>query len=230
VHLDNCNGCSRCVADCPFSAIRMERRSDGMAYEQEAVVDADQCTSCGICVGACPTATPFRTRSALSPGIELPDARISALREQTHEVSEQLTGETRIIVFGCDHSLDAASLTDEQVGVVKMPCVGMLPPSFIDFVLSRRLADGVFLTGCKEGDCHFRLGIRWTEERLEGKRDPHLRSRVDKERIGRYWSGLNHERKYLEELNAFRTHLRSLPLPTPRSTQPQPEKDGANDA
>ena len=230
VNLDNCNGCSRCVADCPFSAIRMERRSDGMAYAQEAVVDADQCTSCGICVGACPTATPFRTRSALSPGIELPDARISALREQTHEVSEQLTGETRIIVFGCDHSLDTVSLTDEQVGVVKMPCVGMLPPSFIDFVLSRRLADGVFLTGCKQGDCHFRLGIRWTEERLEGKRDPHLRSRVDKERIGRYWSGLNHERKYLEELNAFRTHLHSLPLPAPRSRQRQPEKDASNDA
>jgi len=41
VNLDNCNGCSRCAADCPFNAITMLPRSDGSAYEQEAVVDTE---------------------------------------------------------------------------------------------------------------------------------------------------------------------------------------------
>ena len=31
VNLDNCNGCSRCFDDCPFSAITMQPRSDGMS-------------------------------------------------------------------------------------------------------------------------------------------------------------------------------------------------------
>ncbi len=212
VHLDNCNGCSRCAADCPFSAIDMEPRSDGSAYKQEAVVDASHCVSCGICVGCCPTATPFRTKSELLPGIELPDDKIKELREKTIAASEKLTGDDRVIVYGCDHSLNPAEITDSSVGVVTMPCIGMLPPSFIDFVLSRKLADGVFLTGCREGDCSFRLGIKWTDARLAGERDPHIRKRVNQDRIGKYWAGLTRRKEFFKELMIFRQRLKKLSL------------------
>ncbi len=207
VHLDNCNGCSRCAADCPFSAITMKPRSDGSTYEQEAVVEPDNCTSCGICVGACPTATPFRTKSELSPGIELPQNTIKELRELTVSASEKLAGNDRVIVYGCQNSLDPAALADKKVGVVTMPCIAMLPPSFIDFVLSRKLADGVFLTGCRDGDCSFRLGIKWTDARLAGERDPRIRKRVNQDRIGKYWAGLTRRKEFFSELTAFRTRL-----------------------
>jgi len=210
VHLDNCNGCSRCAADCPFSAIIMEPRSDGSAYEQEAVVDPDHCTSCGICVGACPTATPFRTKSELSPGIELPDHQIRELREKTIAVSNNLHGDDRVMVYGCEHSLNTAEMADTKVGVVTMPCIAMLPPSFIDFVLSRKLADGVFLTGCREGDCFYRLGIKWTDARIAGERDPRIRQRVNQERIGKYWAGLTRRAEFFRELTAFRMRLNKL--------------------
>jgi ferredoxin len=210
VNLDNCNGCSRCAADCPFSAIRMEPRSDGSPYVQEAVVDASHCTSCGICVGSCPTATPFRTKSELSPGIELPDDSIKVLRERTMAASNSLTGDDRVLVYGCQNSLNPAALANRDVAVVTMPCVGMLPPSFIDFVLSRKLADGVFLTGCREGDCSFRLGIKWTDARLAGTRDPHIRKRVDQDRIGKYWAGLTRKKEFFDELSAFRSRLKKL--------------------
>jgi ferredoxin len=210
VNLDNCNGCSRCAADCPFSAINMEPRSDGSAYEREAVVDASNCTSCGICVGSCPTATPFRTKSELSPGIELPQDSIKDLREQTIATSENLSGDDRVIVYGCQNSLDPRALTDANVGVVTMPCIAMLPPSFIDFVLSRKLADGVFLTGCRDGDCSFRLGIKWTDARIAGERDPRLRKRVDQNRIGKYWAGLTRRKAFFKELSAFRSRLSAL--------------------
>ncbi len=210
VNLDNCNGCSRCAVDCPFSAIDMEPRSDGSVYTHEAVVDTNLCTSCGICVGACPTATPFRTRSELSPGIELPEDKIKELREKTIATSNNLSGNDRVIIYGCDNSLDPAAIAETNVGIVTMPCIGMLPPSFIDFVLSRKLADGVFLTGCREGDCSFRLGIKWTEERISGDRDPRLRKRVNQDRIGKYWAGLTRRKKFFKELTAFRLRLKKL--------------------
>ncbi len=216
VHLDNCNGCSRCAADCPFSAISMEPRSDGSNYKREAVVDTSHCVSCGICVGACPTATPFRTKSELSPGIELPEDSIKALREKTVSVSETLVGIDRVIVFGCDNSLNPAEITDAQTGVVTMPCIGMLPPSFIDFVLSRKMADGVFLTGCREGDCNYRLGIKWTDARIAGERDPRIRKRVDVNRIGKYWAGLTRRKEFFKQLTAFRKERSKI---EPKQTQ-----------
>jgi coenzyme F420-reducing hydrogenase delta subunit len=75
----------------------------------------------------------------------------------------------------------------------------------------RHHADGVFLTGCNEGDCHYRLGIQWTEQRLAGERDPYLRKRVPRERIGEFWSGLTHGKQLERELADFQERLRALP-------------------
>ncbi len=210
VNLDNCNGCSRCAADCPFSAISMEPRSDGKVYKQEPVVDASHCPSCGICVGSCPTATPFKRRIEQPAGIELPTDPMKDLKEKTIKVSEKLIGDSRIIVYGCEHSLDPEKMADTEVGVVTMPCIGMLPLAFVDFVLSKKLADGVFLTGCREGDCYFRQGIKWTEARIVGERDPRLRKRVNPERVGKFWAGLTRQKEFFEELTAFHLRLKKL--------------------
>jgi quinol-cytochrome oxidoreductase complex cytochrome b subunit/coenzyme F420-reducing hydrogenase delta subunit len=186
VSLDNCNGCARCFDDCPFSAISMAPRSDGLAFSVEAVVNADNCVSCGICVGSCPTATPFRRASEVIPGIELPDHSIAGLRERSLAAAEELEGDSRIIVYACERS-GADALQDPNVRVLTMPCVGMLPPAFIDFALSRDLADGVMLAGCAEGACHYRLGDDWTQQRIDRERDPYLRKRVPRERLNISW-------------------------------------------
>ena len=185
VNLDNCNGCSRCFDDCPFGAITMQPRSDGRSYNLEAVVNDDNCVSCGICVGSCPTATPFRRATEVKPGIELPDHSIAGLRDRTIAASEQLQGNSRVIVFACEHC-DAESQAD-GAKVLTMPCIAMLPPSFIDFALSRNLADGVMLAGCGERDCYHRLGDEWTRQRIAGERDPYLRKRVPRERFAVSW-------------------------------------------
>ena len=65
VDLAHCNGCARCAEDCPYEAIRMVRRTDGLPFPTQAQVNPSLCVSCGICVGACPSSTPFRrTRGA----------------------------------------------------------------------------------------------------------------------------------------------------------------------
>jgi coenzyme F420-reducing hydrogenase delta subunit len=140
----------------------------------------------------------------------LPEDKIKELREKTIAASKNLTGDDRVIVYGCDNSLNPTEVADAKVGVVTMPCIGMLPPSFIDFVLSKKLADGVFLTGCREGDCSYRLGIKWTDARLAGQRDPRIRKRVNQDRIGKYWAGMTRRKEFFKELTAFRLRLNKL--------------------
>lgn len=183
VDLPNCNGCGRCVADCPFGAITLQPRSDGLPYGTEAVVDPDLCVSCGLCVGACPTATPFRRRSKIIPGIELPDFPMAKLREDMIRVMAGIEGSARVLVVACTKGNSALTVQGDGFGMVSMPCVAMLPPSFIDFALSRRHADGVLLSGCADNDCFHRLGQRWTRMRIEAERDPALRARVPRDRV-----------------------------------------------
>jgi len=191
VDLDNCNGCARCADDCPFSAITMQPRSDGKSYEVEAVVDAELCLRCGLCTGSCPTATPFRRQTELVPGIDLPDLSASALRETILEAAGKLAGPGRILVFGCAGDgrwrRQNKRLQDDATGTVDILCAGHLPPSFVDFVLSRDLADGVVLAGCPGGSCQFRYGAEWTSQRMAGTRDPRLRKRVDPARLALAW-------------------------------------------
>jgi coenzyme F420-reducing hydrogenase delta subunit/ferredoxin len=211
VSLANCNGCSRCFDDCPFSALTMVPRTDGRLYELEPVVNPDNCTSCGICAGSCPTSTPFRRARPIEPGIQLPHRTISELRERVMAPMNVVAGDPRVMIFACDQG--SAQLLDDEtdgVRVIKLPCVGMLPPSFVDFALSRRFADGVMLAGCAENDCFHRLGNEWTMQRMARERDPHLRRRVAEERVNMKWLPPGAHRRRTAALQVFRARLRSL--------------------
>jgi quinol-cytochrome oxidoreductase complex cytochrome b subunit/NAD-dependent dihydropyrimidine dehydrogenase PreA subunit/coenzyme F420-reducing hydrogenase delta subunit len=213
VDLANCNGCTRCANDCPYNAITMMPRSDGRAFEREAVVNASLCVSCGICAGACPTSMPFRRASELVPGIDLPGLSIAALRDRVHRVTESLTRGPRIIAFGCDHGAKVERARNPQVAAVSLACIGQLPPAFIDYVLSRDLADGVLLTGCADGFCYNRFGIAWTEARLAGERDPHLRARVPREQLMTRWLGRHQDAELKGTLDEFASRLAGLETP-----------------
>jgi len=215
VDLDNCNGCERCANDCPYNAIIMRPRSDGLPFAEEATVNESLCVACGICAGACPTSTPFRRATGLNPGIDLPDRSLRALRDQVDAVAGALDGDGRVIVIGCDHAARLDRLRAEQVGVVSLPCIAALPPSFIDYVISRDLADGVVITGCRDGECFNRFGVEWMTQRVAGARDPYLRRRVPRERILTHWAGVADGSALRKAIAAFRGRLPALaPLPS----------------
>jgi ferredoxin/coenzyme F420-reducing hydrogenase delta subunit len=239
VDLENCNGCARCFADCPFGAISLAPRSDGRAYDQEAVVHPDLCMACGLCVGACPTATPMRSAEEFVAGIELPERLLASLRREVRAAAAGLAGSDRVVLFACDHGAACGSAGGNTARIT-LPCVGMLPPPFIDWILSRGLADGVMLAGCASGDCHFRLGDRFTSERIAGLRDPWLRERVPRERVGLSWAARGDRAQREADLAAFRARLPALPpmvrgekrerAPAPpfaRRTWPKPLQWGA---
>ena len=210
VDLNNCNGCVRCFADCPYAAVTMQPRTDGKAPLKQAVVDPDLCAGCGICAGACPSSTPFRSVSELVTGIDMPQQPIGALRRKLEYAIGALRGETKIVVFGCDCAAPAKALEAPDTAVLSLICTAMLPPSFVEYAL-RAGADGVLVTGCRSGDCAYRLGNRWTEERLSGAREPHLRAIVPAERVRIAWAGAPDGAALGDELARFRATLRRLP-------------------
>ncbi|HET7204040.1 MAG TPA: cytochrome b N-terminal domain-containing protein [Steroidobacteraceae bacterium] len=222
VDLGNCNGCARCFADCPFGAITMVRRTDGLPFDQEARVDAGLCMSCGICVGACPTATPFRRAEELVAGIELPERSMAGLREEVLAATATLTGPARVVVFRCHHDAGAQALADGQTAVLALPCAAMVPPPFFDLVLSRKHADGVLVSGCAAHDCYERLGDQWVEARLAAERDPKLRARVPRTRIGTHWGNAARHRSLRRALQDFRRHLQGLPPERTTATVAEP--------
>ena len=188
VDLSNCNGCSRCAADCPFGAVVMVDRTDQLHHRQQAFVISDMCAACGICVGSCPSSTPFRRIEDIVSGIELPGRPVAVLRKQLKEALAGLSGPSRIMLFYCGQAADWQSLRDASTAVLSMECAAMLPPSFIEYAL-RLGAEGVLIAGCREGDCEFRLGDNWVQGRLTGAREPRLRAAAPRDRIAVVWAG-----------------------------------------
>lgn len=210
VFLDHCNGCERCVADCPYSAITLRPRSDGAPFRFEVEVNPDRCVACGICMGACPSSSPFRRAGDLVTGIDLPDQPLARLRAQVITAAEALTGAPgsgRVLTFGCD---DGAGCTPAP-GLVRVPCAAMIPPSMVDFIISRGLADGVCIAGCAERECRNRLGVKWTRARFARERDPYLRARVPRERVLTVWAGPTETARLKRELEAFSGRLSDMP-------------------
>jgi len=189
-----CNGCERCVDDCPYAAIVMRPRADGRGGQRIPAVDPDACAACGICAGACPSSTPFRSTDALVTGIDLPDLAIAALRARLEAGLSRRTGQGgAVVVFACERAADGEIAVPP--GTVRLPlrCIGMLPPSFIEYAL-RAGAHAVLVNACRPGECEFRLGPEWIEARASGTREPHLRASVDRDRIHLTRFGLGEER------------------------------------
>jgi ferredoxin/coenzyme F420-reducing hydrogenase delta subunit len=228
VDLKHCNGCGRCVEDCPYEAVRLVPRTDGSAFLQQARVNAALCASCGICVGSCPSSTPFRRSAELKTGIDLPRFPLVELRERTEAVAAGLSGPGRVLVFACQHGAGAGS----AAGTVALPCVAMIPPSLVDYVISRGLADGVVVAGCAERACYHRLGVAWTQGRFAGTRDPYLRERVPRERLATIWAGSTEYRRFADELARHAGKVAILPSnrqlgPVRRRDETAPTPDAA---
>jgi len=221
VDTSTCVGCNLCVLDCPYEAIRLESRTDDHPrFEDVARVTASKCVSCGICTGSCPISVPFRYKEGLKSAIEMPQAGIQGLHDNVLQGLQRLTDDQRVVVFGCNHGIDVTDLGHAGAFGVNLECIGALPASFIDYAF-RQGADGVFLTGCRMGDCYHRLGNQLLRERLDGERKPKLSRRVALERVGTFMAAEADRKELLRQLDIF---YRGLPPPDAISSPERRDK------
>lgn len=210
VDLDHCNGCGLCFDDCPFDAISVQARTDGAKFEKEVVVHPALCGACGICAGSCPSSNPFRTsKGELKTGIDMPQLTVDDMRNKTNEAIAALEGETKILVFGCEHGLSVNRLDRNDTRGISLICSGMLPPTLVEYALKKG-ADGVMVTGCRHNDCYYRFGNRWLKMRFDGTRKPILRGRADRDRIRVHGGSETDKNEIEKDLNAFRAELVKL--------------------
>jgi len=210
VDLDNCNGCGICFDDCPFDAITLQARTDGARYDHEVVVDPELCGACGICAGSCPASNPFRSsRRELKTGIDMPQLPVDKMRSLTRETIDAMEGDLKIIVYGCEHGIDVKRLDGDDTRGIKLICSGMLPPTLVEYALKQG-ADGVMVTGCRQNDCYYRFGNRWTRLRFAGERKPILRGRAERDRIQIHGGAEPDKRAIEQDLQEFRQRLREL--------------------
>lgn len=212
VHLDYCSGCGLCADDCPYEAIAMQERSDGHPlFFQQASVIAGNCVSCGICTGSCPSSNPFRHATALplgrapmlKSGIEMPQWNVELVRQRIERALAGNEGTGKILLVACKHGADIQAYTAHDVGPLLVPCIGMLPPAFIEYAL-RKGAAGILLAGCRRGDCYHRLGDTWLNLRLNNNRRPILRRSVDRSRIALCWAAPTDRQRVQHALDALR--------------------------
>ncbi len=175
VDVGRCHACTLCVQDCPFDAITMVARTDGKKFPSQALVDPARCVGCGICVGACD-----------ADSIELPWINT---RDESREVEAAIEaaragGEHPLLALVCaetsggdwNHFNTAqwrALLPDFHVWPV--PCVGWAQPKLLERVLARG-AVGMLVISCGEGELRCREGGKFFQQRIDGTRQPALRS------------------------------------------------------
>ncbi len=92
------------------------------------------------------------------------------------------------------------------VKMISLPCIGMIQPDMIETGFNAG-ADGIFICGCVMGDCHYRKGNIWLQERLRDKGPPLLDKRVDRRRIREYWLSPVHTTRLVEEILLFEEEL-----------------------
>ena len=198
---ENCTGCSQCFKDCPYDAIHMRPRTDDRPYELEAVVMNNRCASCGICVGSC----SFNGATMKERGGS--EDLITEIKKALRDIRRG--AEPVILGMTCSYGANfrGAGSESQNVRFITLPCIGMIHPSLIGTALDAG-ADGVVISGCQMGDCHYRQGNTWLEERLSRERAPVLNSSVDRSKIRLFWFSALQTDLLLKEVRKFQNELK----------------------
>ena len=124
-----------------------------------------------------------------------------------------MTKKKKILGIVCERSVDLKKHVEKNklkdkhnVAIVELTCSGMIQPVMLEEAFKQG-AEGVFVMGCQIGDCHFREGNKWCQERLLGQRPPNIKKTVDKNKVRGYWLAKCDYKKFIEKINKFEEDL-----------------------
>lgn len=199
-----CTGCGTCVETCPFAAIAIGK---GEGVLNLARIDPLRCAGCGNCVVACPSKAITLQSST--------DQQVMA------QISAALAGPTdgkpRILGLLCQWSgYAAADLAGARhlsyppnVRFVRVRCSARFDPYHILWAFLNG-ADGILLAACEPGDCHYTLGNKYAEERINGLQRVLAAAGFDTRRLRLEWFKSDDAETFVNEITAFADQIEKL--------------------
>ncbi len=104
-----------------------------------------------------------------------------------------------------------------NVRIIRLPCTGRIDPLFIMKAFERG-ADGVIVSGCHPGDCHYTAGNYHARRRFAVFRDLASFVGIDPNRITFSWVSASEGQKWSDVVNETTDRIMSLgPFETYRS-------------
>jgi coenzyme F420-reducing hydrogenase delta subunit len=98
---------------------------------------------------------------------------------------------------------------DPQVRIIRLPCTGRIDPLFLLKAFERG-ADGVIVSGCHPGDCHYSLGNYHARRRFAVFRELSEFLGIDPRRMTFSWVSASEGRKWSEVVNETTQRIREL--------------------
>jgi len=208
---EKCSGCGTCELVCPYKAISLKAMPDYKIAEVNAVL----CKGCGTCVATCPS-------RAITQNGFTDQQLVSQVREAVN--TELPQEEVNIIGFCCNWcsyaGADMAGVSRYQyppnMRIIRTMCSGRVDPIWIlDAFLEG--ADGVFVSGCHPGDCHYMTGNNYSKERILQLKELIGKYGIDPRRLRLEWVSASEGARFSELVKEFTEEIQKLgPSPLKR--------------
>lgn len=182
---DACIGCGFCAWVCPFGAVTMNADEQGrwVSFINEAL-----CKGCGACAAGCPTlaiTTQHYTENQTM-------AQIKAAFPEPSKPGPDF--EPQILAFTCNWcsyaGADLAGVSRFQyptnARIIRLMCSARIDPLYV-LEAFRNNADGVLMSGCHIGDCHYISANLMTEKRYFALKGYLAALGVEPERLQLAW-------------------------------------------
>ncbi len=137
--------------------------------------------------------------------------------------AKQKDFEPNILVFCCNWcsyaGADLAGVSRFQyppnMRIVRVMCSGRVDPAFVIIALKEEV-DGVLITGCHIGDCHYISGNEYTKERFERLHNILIKQLgINQKRVRLEWVSASEGKKFAELITEFTNEIKELgPLKT----------------
>jgi len=206
VDKDVCINCDACVVSCIFNAVEAE------SFGLPNIVEAN-CKGCGVCAAEC----PMGAMQLVHFTDEQIVAAIKALFKPKKLVSSSESFEPIILCFACQWcSYGAADLAGvsriqypPNVRILRVPCSGRVDVLHV-LKAFQNGADGVIITGCHIGDCHYIDGNVKAKDRVDAIKKSLGALDIDPKRLEIGFASSSEGQKFAKMMTDFVEKIRRL--------------------
>ena len=125
--------------------------------------------------------------------------------------------EPRIVAFACNWcsyaGADMAGVSRLQyppnIRTIRVMCSGRVTPSWILRAFERG-ADGVFVSGCHIGDCHYGFGNKMAEKQVETAKKLVELLGLEPDRLHLEWISASEGQKFADSITQFVERIKDL--------------------